>query len=115
MKKSRTAVVMVLFITLIVVLVTAHQNNTNWEYRYYEHLDNATYQVVANEINVRSGPGTNFDIVSSLTQGDIVVTSGKTYEPENIRLDNGHIVDYWVELDNGNWVVNWSLTGGRLD
>lgn len=48
-------------------------------------------RVIASRLNVRSGPGNNNRIVSSLRNGAVVQTSGRRYGD-------------WVLLTSGNWV-----------
>ena len=49
----------------------------------------------ASTVNLRSGPGTNFDIVGKLTAGQEYTPSGRT------EVVNGMV---WWQLEDGNWV-----------
>ena len=54
-------------------------------------LPNLKFEVTAAELNVRSGPGINFSIVSKLKAGD-VVTAKRLYSE-----------GAWVEIEPGKW------------
>ncbi|MEW9918459.1 SH3 domain-containing protein [Marimonas sp. MJW-29] len=60
--------------------------------------------VSGNRVNVRGGPGTNFDVVASLVRGDEVI----------VLEDNG---DGWVRFESvdgntGGWLAEFLLAGG---
>ncbi|MEB3274408.1 MAG: SH3 domain-containing protein [Prochlorothrix sp.] len=59
------------------------------------------YRVTADMLNVRSGPGTEYTIISSLMAGDRI--SGRA-------SDSG-----WVRLGSGNWVAGAYLTEVQAD
>ncbi len=51
-----------------------------------------TLTVTGNSVNVRSGPGTNYDIVASVVKGDTVTKLG--VEGEWYRIKTGNITGY---------------------
>ena len=69
-----------------------------------ESLENATVTVVWEEVNLRESP--DGKIVGSLSKGETIKLSGKTYDfldhPENNRLS-------WVELTNGTWITRSAI------
>ncbi len=114
-RNSIIGLIAVAAIIIIIIAVAVANHEVDWQRRYYQELDGANYRIVAKEVNLREGPGTNAPIVGTLKNGQLVTTTGYTYEPEELYLPDGNVKDYWVELDNGYYVVNWALTGGRIN
>lgn len=54
------------------------------------NVDSPMYEVTASHLNVRSGPGTNFDVIGSIKDGDVV----------NIYAIHGD----WGKIDQNGWV-----------
>jgi uncharacterized protein YgiM (DUF1202 family) len=67
------------------------ENVTGGRRRYIEN-DSAGYA------NIRSGPGTNYDVAYSLNNGQSVYTTGYTVYSDR----DGY---RWAELDDGNFIA----------
>ena len=57
------------------------------------NTDSAGTYVVNNNANLRAGPGTDFDIVGSVDEGDTVVVVGENEDGS------------WYQLDDDNWIA----------
>lgn len=115
MKRTyKTNVIIMAICLILLVIIAIFSNNHQLEENYYPELDGAKYLITAEEINVRETP--KGKIVGKLKKGDQVTLSGVTYElpVKYQRSDDGTLYDYWVELDNGYYIINWALTGGRI-
>jgi len=72
MKKKNLSLAVIIIIIILVIVVFTGVKITEAKMEDYKKVDNNAVQVIANILNVRIGPGTNYSIVSRVFQGDIL-------------------------------------------
>ncbi|HMM20787.1 MAG TPA: DUF3794 domain-containing protein [Selenomonadales bacterium] len=62
-----------------------------------------TSTVTANRVNVRTGPGTNFPVVTQVNRGDTVTLKDQAFGWYRVVLGDGNTT---------GWIAGWLLSGG---
>jgi uncharacterized protein YgiM (DUF1202 family) len=61
--------------------------------------------VTANGVNVRTGPGTNFPVVTQVNKGDTVTLKDQAFGWNKVVLNDGNTT---------GWIAGWLLNTGAM-